>query len=1419
MGRSGGSTRLIASDLLRSTVGPPYLEQGPIQGRQRQSPIWSGCSFLLLVSFCLSLPGKAQTPFTRTYSLGGGINVSCCTGGMSWGFTPVIQDTSLTGEVQITSITVSDSANILAVDYNSVAGTTWEIFAGTASCGFPPGEDTGVISTGTYQCPNAQTELIFNTNAVWSPPATGTFAGSFNFQTGVLSTNDLGQFILGATSPMTLTQGLYVQILLWGGDVGANLNLSNISITITGTTSGTTVAQPHLLGVAGTTTNPTGTYAEPVNTATGNFFLTATDMAVKGRGLPFVFNRYFNSLDPYNGPLGPGWTHTYNVVLTQNRSTSIVTIKQPDGASVEYQANTTGQYSPVTTGLHDQLQANADGTFTLTKTTQVQLHFNAAGQLLTVADRNGNTQRLIYDGAGGLTEITDTVGREFKLTYNSSHQLIGLEDPTGRTVSYAYDSNGNLLSATNPAGFVTKYAYDSAGRMVTATDARGTTFLRNAYDTLGRVSTQQDGRGGTTQFAYNVPSAGTTTITDPNGNQIFHVYDPALRLVRVVDGAGDPTLFTYDANNNLTSVTDANGHVRTFAFNAAGDLLSEQNTLGNLLSFQYDTLHDLTSATDAIGDRTLYDYDERGNLTSIVNPLGNTASLAYDSGGQLITWTNANGATARLSWDGLGDLISYSNGAGRTTSFSYDTLGRTTAITNGLGHSNTIQYDILGRIVSRTDALGHKRSYSYDAIGELVSFKDAKENQTTYQYDANGNMLQMTDALGHTTSYAYDPNNNRTALINARGKKTIYAFDAANRRVSITDPLDKTLQYRFDPAGLGTAKLEANGNSTSFSYDAANRLIQVAYSDGTSMVNALDANGRRTSRTDSTGTTLYEYDATNHLTGVTLPGGKNISYSYDAAENRIGIKYPDGSLTAYSYDGANKLTRVAAPGLTANYRYDAAGDLTMLDRSGKGATQYTYDDTGRIVNVCNTVHGRTLSSFQYTYDAVGNRVQIVKDGFLFSRYAYDSLNRLISWQSNNWEHASYTYDPDGNRLSATISFRTKDYTYDDADELVRAGSDSYTYDASGNLLSKLQRAMETTFQWNAAGLLASVQSPRGNVKYAYDGDGNRVGETSERGNREYVNDLVRRIPQAIVVYRDQKPTDLVFGNALLASSEGGEERDFFPDALGSVVDSVGTNERESKQFSYDPWGEQEGGFFEEGREHETGGIRFAGYAFDSEDSLYYLHTRYYDPGAGRFLSRDSVGSVTGSPFDQNRYIYARDNPLRYIDPFGTSAEDTSGVHDFGSLATTALSGLSGLLPSLPSKQTAAVLAGAVAVGVVVYVAPEVATYCLLQPYACNQAGIVATEIGAAVLSYFAPGFTSLEPPTTLPGAVATIIAGLPTLEANISTLWNDANAWANGPPDSPVYPDNLNPSGVSESNPNVPDDVDDSGDGDGGGDD
>ena len=63
-------------------------------------------------------------------------------------------------------------------------------------------------------------------------------------------------------------------------------------------------------------------------------------------------------------------------------------------------------------------------------------------------------------------------------------------------------------------------------------------------------------------------------------------------------------------------------------------------------------------------------------------------------------------------------------------------------------------------------------------------------------------------------------------------------------------------------------------------------------------------------------------------------------------------------------------------------------------------------------------------------------------------------------------------------------------------------------------------------------------------------------------------------------------------------------------------------------------------------------LRYRGYVYDEETSLYYLQSRYYDPNMGRFLNADNY-PTTGQGFTgNNMFSYCGNNPVSRADVGG-----------------------------------------------------------------------------------------------------------------------------------------------------------------------
>lgn len=98
---------------------------------------------------------------------------------------------------------------------------------------------------------------------------------------------------------------------------------------------------------------------------------------------------------------------------------------------------------------------------------------------------------------------------------------------------------------------------------------------------------------------------------------------------------------------------------------------------------------------------------------------------------------------------------------------------------------------------------------------------------------------------------------------------------------------------------------------------------------------------------------------------------------------------------------------------------------------------------------------------------------------------------------------------------------------------------------------------------------------------------------------------------------------------------------------------------------------------------DTNVFRYCGEYFDTETGTIYLRARYYNPGTGRFISRDSVTGDINDPLSLNLYTYCANNPLIYIDPSGNIFEVISNfLNDAGQFISDTLETAKGYCKSV-----------------------------------------------------------------------------------------------------------------------------------------
>ena len=120
--------------------------------------------------------------------------------------------------------------------------------------------------------------------------------------------------------------------------------------------------------------------------------------------------------------------------------------------------------------------------------------------------------------------------------------------------------------------------------------------------------------------------------------------------------------------------------------------------------------------------------------------------------------------------------------------------------------------------------------------------------------------------------------------------------------------------------------------------------------------------------------------------------------------------------------------------------------------------------------------------------------------------------------------------------------------------------------------------------------------------------------------------------------------------------QGGQRYFFHEDCLGSIRKVTDNTGALVEQYGYDDFGEPS--FFDGGGAPLAGtqignDTLFTGRRYDPETGLYYYRTRFLDPFAGRFTSRDSIGIWADAKNAGNGYTYVGNDPVSAADPLGT----------------------------------------------------------------------------------------------------------------------------------------------------------------------
>jgi RHS repeat-associated protein len=810
-----------------------------------------------------------------------------------------------------------------------------------------------------------------------------------------------------------------------------------------------------------------------------------------------------------------------------------------------------------------------------------------------------------YSGCGGsappsgntnayLTKITDTFSHTQGFCYGYiDGQLRGATDPNSETTTYVYsDSLDRLTTTKYPDGGQTTFAYNDTHPTpsVTTTQAMGSAM------SLTKIATR-DGMGHTTTAQITSDPVGTdTTFTIFDGmGKPYQVYNPT-RCSPATTSCGESTwgysTFTVDALGRTTLVTNPDAS---------------------------------TVQTSYTGRAT--EVSDEGNGTKSVQRISQADGL-----GRLVVVCEVSSTTLSVGTSGTPSACGQDiSGTGFPTSYGYDPLGNLLSVSQGGLNPRSFAYDSLSRLTSSTNPESGQNSFAYDANGNLASKTAPKPNQTSasvtvatsFQYDSlNRRMTQSyNDGTTPTAQFWYDtcpvsgcPSG--VTLTNAVGR-LVESYTSNTGTFESYDPIGRVanewqctpqncgssyfpLIYGYDLIGDLTSSTNGFGVTISNSYNQVGELTTVAssLSDTTSHPGTLFSGGR--------------YGPNGQLTGVTVWGGTpnplNLN-SHWMTELRV---YNSRLRLTTLRDNAAYEPRNRIPieyDLTVSYAPN--GDVLSSTDTMNGSWTFTYDDFNRLASATDTT---SSSAYTDIYDRYGNRWDQYLGGLCTAGTSF-----CVTFDANNHvNNGSLIYDAAGN-----VTADAKHH---------------YAFDAENRLISV------------DAGTTAS---------YIYDAQGNRVRKTTPVASLDYLYDLSNRPFVEVTVPASGAGTwdrsEVFADRRHLATYTGGATGATY----NNFADGLGTERMRTtyagvicETMTNLPFGD---GQTTTGTCGDPSPLHFTGKEHDLESGLDNFGARYNSSSLGRFMSADPkpvFRKLLANPQDLNLYLYAVNNPLRYVDPDG-----------------------------------------------------------------------------------------------------------------------------------------------------------------------
>ncbi len=823
----------------------------------------------------------------------------------------------------------------------------------------------------------------------------------------------------------------------------------------------------------------------------------------------------------------------------------------------------------------------------------------------TLADGTvASAKVMYYDGPGfvGLPEGQATVGQ---LTRTD---VLAFTDPMVGAIYGAHPPDPAALGYLRHAGESgwwirhVAYARDTAAGILTLT--------------------RRSQMGFDARIAYDATRSRPERMTDELGNVIAAGFDErALQIGTLTDGAGATSRDTFDLLGRVTSTISPGDTAALPSILFGYELASAPTAL-------------TTSYRTASGSAATFDevefFDGRGQRLAGVVPGEGDAGRAFIV--RNAVRRNVRGLEAELFEPYYADDANYHAPAPGTpaTTIAYDGLGRLLVRSEPGGALTRYAYAPGTVTISNSlegEALVRTSVQHLDALGRVVALEqqhDGRPVRQTFTYTAQSHIASSTDADGITT---------------------VLSYDLLGRLVANATPATGTTLSIADAAGNVVRRRNAAGEEIVSTFDGLGRLLSTGLAGAPApeviyhYLNAGDPappDGERNRRSrlwrvdDALGTWTYTYDARGQIVGQTrtLTDRPGITYATDFVLDDMGRQLqttlpeplPGAGRRVVSYTYGPRGVPLAAPGYVKAAEYDLRGRLTALTYQNGTRNTWTYLPNSRRLQHLAVAGpgGELLRDQTFQYDGAGNTTGIASpDPLERATFGYDDLDRLTA--------ASYG---DGNAFA---------YAYSDGGTVQSAGPDPSTFDAAGRMIA----GTFGTLAYDGFDRLTGITRPDATVeRYAYDFRGMRGFRAAADGT------TFRSVDASLELVDARAIVWVTFGGRRVVAF-GPQASYVHYDQLGNATLFTDQAGAELRRLAFGPYGSLR-------HDSRAGDVQpqFGPGTLDATTGLVCMGRRYLDPLRGRFVSPDMIVGGAFTLDGWNRYAYARNNPLRYVDPSG-----------------------------------------------------------------------------------------------------------------------------------------------------------------------